>query len=104
MVGVASAQRPPMGSAWGRKLMSSGLASLDDLKMDPGVAPGWGPREVRRRRAMLIRVDETTVWVAAVVPSDISVIDDLRWLTNRRQVVVVPVSEETLLSALAKTL
>ena len=101
-MGLAQPRRASVGAPYRGQLMA-GLVSLEDLGVDTMLAPGWALKEARRRMAMLVRVNDTTAWVAAVHPTDISVVDDLRWLTNRSQVIVLPVSLETLNEALAKT-
>jgi hypothetical protein len=59
-------------------------------------APGWSFQQCRRRRAFLMRVDESTVWIAAVDELNIAVVDDLRWLTKRSEVKIQKISDKTL--------
>lgn len=77
-------------------------SSFEELGVDPFVAPGWSRAMCAQRKAFLVRVDETTAWVAAVDPNDITVVDDLAWLTRRHKFEVFKISEELLAEAMQK--
>jgi hypothetical protein len=80
--------------------MDMKLLSLAELEIDRKYAPGWSLRECMRRKAFLVKLDADVAWVAAVRPKDVSVLRDMRWLTNRTNIRVAGISEETLREAL----
>lgn len=76
------------------------LLSLDQLRIDARYAPGWSLAQCRQRGAFLVKLDDDTVWVAAIDPKDQSIQRDFIWLTKRPNINVAAISTSTLTEAI----